>query len=236
LASGKTGNSLLDGFPPHTLSRLQPLLTTCELPVGREIHVPGKRLEYAFFPTGGRISVVASMEDGTAVEIDMAGREGMFSVASILGDDEPAHRAMVQLPGQALRMKIHLLREQMAADLEMQRRLLLYAYGVLAAVSQSAACNRLHLLEQRCARWLLTARDSAEGDTFPMTHEFLAMMLGVRRAGVTVAAQTLQSDGLITYSHGKMTIADRQGLEARSCECYRAVKAEFYRLLGTPAS
>jgi len=158
------------------------------------------------------ISVIAAKEDGAAVEINMAGREGMFSVASILGDDHPAHRAMVQLPGHALRMKTHLLRQEMAADLDLQRRLLLYAYGVLATVSQSAACNRLYLLEQRSARWLLTARDRADGDTFPMTHEFLAMMLGVRRPGVTLAAQALQSDGLITYNHGTMTIVDCQGL------------------------
>jgi CRP-like cAMP-binding protein len=116
----------------------------------------------------------------------------------------------------------------------MRAMLLRYAQATLSAVAQSAACNRLHMLEQRCARWLLTAHDRAGDDKFSMTHEFLAMMLGVRRAGVTLAAQSLQiqSAGLITYNHGIMSVIDRKGLEAASCECYHAIQDEFDRLLG----
>jgi CRP-like cAMP-binding protein len=109
--------------------------------------------------------------------------------------------------------------------------LLRYAMTTLSAVAQTAACNRLHNLEQRCARWLLAAHDRAGGNRFPLTHEFLAMMLGVRRPGVTLAAQTLQSAGLITYYHGIMTVLDRRGLEAASCECYRAIQDDFNRLM-----
>jgi CRP-like cAMP-binding protein len=111
--------------------------------------------------------------------------------------------------------------------------LLRYTMATLGAIAQSAACNRLHMLEQRCARWLLSAHDHAGKDTFPMTHEFLAMMLGVRRAGVTVAAQSLQHAALIAYNHGTMSILDRAGLEAAACECYRTIQDEFDRLLKT---
>jgi CRP-like cAMP-binding protein len=161
----------------------------------------------------------------------MVGREGMFSVASFLGDDRPGNRAMVQIAGHALRMRADVLRREMAADASIQRLLLRYAYAVLASVGQSAACNRLHQLEQRCARWLLGCHDRTESDKFEITQDFLAMMLGVHRPGVTLAAQSLQSDGLITYNHGSMRIVDREGLEARSCECYRAIRSEFRRLL-----
>jgi CRP-like cAMP-binding protein len=139
---------------------------------------------------------------------------------------------MVQLPGRALRIKARLLREEMQAEAAVRSLLLRYTLAFMSAVAQSAACNRLHLLEQRCARWLLACRDRAEGDTFPMTQEFLAMMLGVRRPGVTLAARSLQENGLITYNHGTMTVLDRQGLEQRAtCECYGTIQREFSRIL-----
>jgi CRP-like cAMP-binding protein len=121
---------------------------------------------------------------------------------------------------------------QVRENASLQELLLRYAQLILSTASQTAACNRLHLLEQRCARWLLSARDRADADEFSLTQEFLAMMLGVRRPGVTVAAQSLQAAGLITYNHGTMTVLDRKGLEAASCECYRFIQNEFTRLLG----
>jgi CRP-like cAMP-binding protein len=178
------------------------------------------------------ISVVAMMENGTSVEIGKVGREGMYNVSSILGDDTPTQRALVQLVGSAFRIEVRALREAALADAQMLALLLRYAQVTLTTAVQSAACNRLHLLEQRCARWLLAAHDRARTDTFAMTHEFLAMMLGVRRPGVTIAAQSLQADGLITYNHGTVTILDRAGLEAVSCECYAVLQSEFRRLLG----
>ena len=235
MAAPNTGNSLLDALPLETLSRLKRHLTVVDMTYGEEIHEPGEPIEHVLFPTRGLISIVASMEDGSAVEINMVGREGMFSVAAILGDDRPSHRAMVQLAGHALRMKSTLFRQAVEDDLTMRHSMLRYTMAVTSAIGQTAACNRLHVLEQRCARWLLAARDRADGDTFPMTHEFLAMMLGVRRAGVTVAAQALQSSGLITYNHGTMTIIDRDGLQQRSCECYEAIRDEFKRLVDIPA-
>lgn len=228
---GRTGNRLLDAFSSSAFAKLQPHLEAYELVLGKGIHDPGDTLEYAYFPINGLISLVATMSDGASIEIGVIGREGMFSISTILGDDTPAQRAMVQIPGRGWRLKALLLRQQMTADRAMQALLLRYAQATLSAVAQSAACNRLHALEKRCARWLLTAHDRADGDTFRLTHEFLAMMLGVRRPGVTIAAQSLQSAGLITYSHGMMRVVDRKGLEAMSCECYRAIEGEYKRLL-----
>jgi CRP-like cAMP-binding protein len=231
-SNSKTGNRLLDALSPATRARLRPHLSPYPLVASDEIHSPGDVAEYAYFPISGLISVVATMNDGAAVEIGVAGREGMFSVSTVLGDDTPFHRAMVQLPGAALRVKTRQLRQEMQADEEMRMMLLRYAQASLSTVAQTAACNRLHMLEARCARWLLTAHDRSDGDTFPMTHEFLSMMLGVRRPGVTIAAQSFHSAGLIVYNHGTMSIVDRKGLEAISCECYRAICDEFDRLMG----
>lgn len=227
----KIGNRLLDALSSATFARLEPQLEPVELILGQELHTPGDTAEFAYFPTSGLISVVATMNDGASVEIGVAGSEGMFSVATILGDDAPSQRAMVQLPGKALRVKARRFRREMQADGAMHTMLLRYTMATLSAVAQTAACNRLHNLEQRCARWLLTAHDRAGHDRFPLTHEFLAMMLGVRRPGVTLAAQSLQSAALITYSHGIMTVLDREGLEGMSCECYRAIQDDFSRLM-----
>jgi CRP-like cAMP-binding protein len=225
-SDAKTGNRLLDAMPPESVERLQPHLEPFTLVLAE----PVKSTEYVYFPIAGMISVVATMRDGDSVEIGMIGREGMYSVSAILSDDTPFQTAMVQLPGRALRLTTRLLRQEMQADGTVQKLLLRYTQATLSAVAQSAACNRLHLLEQRCARWLLACRDRADADKFPMTHEFLAMMLGVRRPGVTLAARALQENGLITYNHGTMTVLDRPGVEAASCECYRAIRDEFARL------
>jgi CRP-like cAMP-binding protein len=223
----RTGNRLLDALPPESLKRLRPHLE----PVALVPRARVQRVEHVHFPVSGLISVVATMKDGASVEIGMIGREGMYSISAILSDDTASEAAIVQLPGNALRVKARLLREGMQADNALQKLLLRYTQGTLSAIAQSAACNRLHLLEQRCARWLLACHDRAEANTFPLTHEFLAMMLGVHRPGITFTARSLQERGLITYSHGAMTVLDRQGLEASACECYRVIRDEFARVL-----
>ncbi len=227
-----SGNRILDAMPPNVLERLRPHLETVALESNQTIHEPGAVAEHAFFPTKGLISMIATAGNGLSVEIGMVGNEGMFNVSTILGDDRPSHGAVVQLRGSALRMTSVALQREAQENAALQRLLLRYGQVILITAAQTAACNRLHLLEQRCARWLLSAHDRAETDTFPMTQEFLAMMLGVRRPGVTIAAQAFQADGLITYNHGTMTIVDRTGLEATSCECYRFIQDEFARLLG----
>ena len=224
------GNRLLDALPQAVRERLS--LESVALNPNQIIHEAGAIAEHVFFPTSGLISMIASVGNGLSVEIGMVGKEGMFSVSSILGDDRPSHPAMVQLPGRALRMKSAELQREAQAHPALLGLLLRYSQTILTTAAQTAACNRLHLLEQRCARWLLSAHDRAEVDTFPMTQEFLAMMLGVRRPGVTIAAQAFEADGLITYNHGTLTIVDRSGLEAASCACYRFIQDEFARLLG----
>lgn len=226
-----TGNRLLDALPAAALDRLRPHLETIPLPRAQAIHEPGDLVEHSVFPTSGLISMVAMTGDGQWVETGMVGKEGMFSVATVLGDDTPSQRAMVQLAGSGLRMSAAVLHEEAEANPKVRALLLRYVQATLTTAAQAAACNRLHLLERRFARWLLSVHDRAEGDTFPMTHDFLAMMLGVRRPGVTVAAQTLREDGLITYTHGIVTIIDRPGLEAASCDCYGFIREELKRLL-----
>jgi len=230
-----TGNRLLDLLPPAQLDRLRPHLAAEALALNQTMQERGKPVESVVFPTSGMISIVAMMRDGAAVEVGIVGREGMLGVQSVLGDDVSLNEAMVQIPGSALRMPAGLLEREAQASPQLRAILLRYVQAYLNSATQSAACNRAHLLEQRLARWLLTARDRADTDRLPLTHEFIAMMLGVRRAGVTVAAQSLQSAGLIHYAHGRITIADREGLEVAACECYEVTKREHARLLGIAA-
>ena len=227
-----TGNRLLDLLAPEQLDRLRPHLTAEALELNQTLQQRGKPVESVVFPTSGMISIVATMRDGAAVEVGIAGREGMLGVQAVLGDEIALNEAMVQIPGSALRLPAGILRQEAQASAKLRAVLLRYVQVCLNAATQSAACNRAHLLEQRLARWLLTARDRASTDRLPLTHEFIAMMLGVRRAGVTVAAQSLQSAGLIHYAHGRITIVDREGLEVAACECYEVTKREYARLLG----
>ncbi len=178
------------------------------------------------------ISVAATMTDRTPVEIGMIGREGMYRVSAILSDHSPFLTPMVQLVGRALRLKTRLLRQEMQVDMRVQQLLQRYAQAMPSYLAQSAACNCVHMLEQRFARWLLACRDRADADTFPVTPAFLALNLGVRRPSVTLVAQALQQNGLITYAHGTMTVLDREGLEAVACNCYRVIQNEFACLLG----
>ena len=227
-----TGNQLLDLLDPEQFGRIKPHLTAETLELGRSLQRRGKAVASAIFPTSGMISIVATMRDGSSVEVGIAGREGMLGVEAVLGDDVALNEAMVQIPGRVLRLPVDVLRREAQTGQPLRAVLLRYVQAYLNASTQSAACNRAHLLEQRLARWLLTARDRAGTDRLPLTHEFVAMMLGVRRAGVTVAAQSLQSAGLIQYAHGRITVADREGLETAACECYGVIKREYARLLG----
>jgi CRP-like cAMP-binding protein len=228
-----SGNRLLDALSQNVRERLG--LEPVALISGQTVHSSGALAEHVFFPTSGMISMIATGGNGLSVEIGMVGSEGMFNVASMLGDDRPSHGAIVQLPGSALRTTVAVLRREAQENATLHGLLLRYGQAILTTAAQTAACNRLHRLEQRFARWLLSAHDRAEVDTFPMTQEFLAIMLGVQRPGVTIAAQAFEADGLIAYNHGTMTIVDRAGLEAVSCDCYPFIQNEFKRLLGRAA-
>ena len=225
-------NRLLAAIPPEELEHLALHFQRVPLVFGEILFEAGDLIEFIYFPINGMISMIASTENGRSVEVGLVGKEGVTGVSAILGDDISSLRVVIQVAGSALKLSTTALREELRRDGGLRSVLLRYSLFALAQATQSAVCNRLHSVEQRCARWLLDIRDRAGSDTFLMTHEFLAYILGVRRAGVTVAAQTLQQAGLIRYTLGRMTILDADGLEAAACECHRVLKNELARLLG----
>jgi CRP-like cAMP-binding protein len=179
------------------------------------------------------VSYLAYLESGEAIEVGIIGSEGLVGMPLILGVDSGPAGAIVQMQGTALRITPAALRQAFDESKALHSRLLRYMQAFYTQVSQTAVCNGHHSLEERLARWILMAGDRAEGDQFPMTHEFMAMMLGVRRSGVTVTAGTLKQAGLIAYSSGQMTILDRSSLEATACECYGTVRRYFEQLFGS---
>jgi CRP-like cAMP-binding protein len=192
---------------------------------------PSASSSHVYFPIGVVISLVTSMEDGTAVELATVGREGMVGLPVFLGTGSLPIQAFGQIPGEALRVTAEAFRAEIKRNGPLVQVLNRYMQALFIQVAQVAACNRVHLVEQRRARWLLQTHDRVGADQFLLTQEFLAQMLGVRRAGVSVAAGLLQKAGLIRYARGRITILDRPGQESAACECYRVVRREFDRLL-----
>jgi CRP-like cAMP-binding protein len=196
------------------------------------LHEPGDVMPYVYFPNTGVISTLTVLRDGSAVEIATIGNEGMADVSAYLGLEKSDSWLLVQVPGTAMRMESGRFREHVEQIPVLRALLGYYAISMLALVAQSAACNRMHPMVQRCARWLLMTHDRVDAATFPMTHDFLATMLGVRRPSVSVAAKALQDAGCISYHRGRVTVLDRPGLEAASCECYGLIRERFDRLPG----
>jgi CRP-like cAMP-binding protein len=226
-------NHILASLSAEEYERLRPHLEQVELHLGKIISQPNEPIEYAYFPQRGTISVTVLMEDGLQAEVGVAGNEGMFGLPIVLGTDSAPLQSMVQIPGQALRLKADALRGEVKSCGQLQQTLLRYAQAFFIQTAITAACNRVHHLDGRLARWLLMCQDRAGVDDLQLTHEFIATMLGVRRAGVSVAANMLQAEGFINYTRGNIRILDRKGLEGFSCECYEVVKREFARLLTT---
>lgn len=206
-------------------------LEQVKLHPGEIISRPDEPIDYAYFPQSGTISVTVLMKDGAQAEVGVIGNEGMFGLPIVLGADSTPLQSMVQVPGQALRLSADMLREELKECGPLQQVLLRYAQAFLIQTAITAACNRVHHLDGRLARWLLMSQDRTKAESLPLTHEFIATMLGVRRAGVSVAANKLQVEGFINYSRGNIRILDREGLEGFSCECYEVVKREFERLV-----
>jgi CRP-like cAMP-binding protein len=179
------------------------------------------------------VSLISTLEEGSMVEVGLVGNEGVVGIPAALGDNIATTTAMVQLAGSSLRMEASLLKTEFQRGGSLQSLLLRYTQALYALASQNAACNRLHQLEERLARWLLLVCDRVESNELPLTHEFISKMLGVRRAGVTEAANSLQQAGVIRYTRGRITILNREELEAASCSCYGIIKGEFARLLDT---
>ncbi|HEX8709379.1 MAG TPA: Crp/Fnr family transcriptional regulator [Pyrinomonadaceae bacterium] len=227
-----TSNRVLNALPPAEYERLSPYLEAVPLPLGEILYRPEEIITHVYFPNRGTVSVLCVLEDGRMVEAGMVGNEGMFGVSVFLGSITTPLQAVVQLPGDALRMRADVLRQEFGKCGEFQDLLLRYTQAFLIQIAQTAACNRAHPIDGRMARWLLMCHDRAGSGELALTHEFIATMLGSRRSGVTEAAIKLQDDGVIKYRRGHVKILDRQGLEAVSCECYPVVKREFDRLLG----
>jgi CRP-like cAMP-binding protein len=228
-------NGLLAALPPDDFALLAPSLRPVRLDLKQTLHEPERPIEAVYFLEAGMVSLLARLEDGVAQEVGIVGREGVVGLAVALGAESVGTEAMVQADGAALRVDADELRMAFERSAALRALLLRYAQALHAQVTQTAACNGRHTVDERLARWMLMAHDRADGDEFVMTQEFMAIMLGVRRAGVSVAAGILQKAGLIGHTYGRVIILDRAGLEAASCECYAAVRRQFERLLGLPA-
>lgn len=225
-------NRLLELLAPRDYARLRPHLEPVELEYRKSLYQADKKIEFVYFIETGVGSLVNTMANGQAAEVGTIGNEGVVGLPLVLGDDRAPTSVYIQVPGAGLRMKASLFKEELARSATMQAVMLRYVHALFNQVAQSAACNHFHSLEQRCCRWLLMTRDRMQSDDFLLTQEFLAMMLGVQRAGVSIAAGGLQRAGLITYKRGNVAILDGPGLKKLSCECYGVSKKEFDRLLG----
>jgi CRP-like cAMP-binding protein len=224
-------NRLLAAMPQEDLERFFSDLDPVSLSLRQVLHEVGAPLEDVYFIEQGVASVLTNMADGSTIEVGMIGMEGMVGIPALLGGEISAQQVIVQVPGTALRMNAALCKAAFDQSEAIRRVALRFTEAILNLSAQTAACNRLHSIEQRCARWLLMAIDRVQSDEIPLTHEFLSSMLGVRRAGVTNTAGELQSSGLIRYHRGLLTIVDRDGLEATACECYRIDHDRLNKLL-----
>ncbi|HEY9675724.1 MAG TPA: Crp/Fnr family transcriptional regulator [Waterburya sp.] len=225
-------NDLLASLPRNLYEKLAPHLQHISLKQGQRLYEPGETIQDIYFPIDCLLSITITMSDGTVVETGMVGCREMLGINAFLSGGEATQtESTVQIPGNAIKVDAQILRKEFDCNQELRNILLSYAQSFIIQVSQTAACNRTHVLEQRLARWLLEAHDRIKSDELRLTHEFLATMLGVRRAGVTQAAQNLQDRGLIRYNRGRIHILNQGALEAFSCECFRTVKNECDRLL-----
>lgn len=227
-----TSNRILNALSRSEFEHLSPHLERVSLLAGEVLYRPEEPITHVYFPDRGTVSLVSVFEGGGMVEVGMVGNEGMFGVCVFLGSMTTPLLAQVQLPGEGFRMRADVLKREFSRCGLLQDLLLRYTQAFLTQVTQVAACNRAHSLESRLAKWLLMCQDRAHSKDLELTHEYISEMLGIRRAGVTEAAYQFREAGLINYRRGHVTITDRAGLEAASCECYPILRREFARLVG----
>jgi CRP-like cAMP-binding protein len=219
-------NRLLATLPKNEYTRLLPQLKTVSLVLGEALYEPGDVIKYVYFPNDSIISLISELSETSLLEVGMVGNEGMAGLSVFMGVKSSSTLALVQGAGTAMRMSSAAVRTEANRLGSLHHLLHRYSHSLLAQVSQSSACNRFHMVDARLARWLLMTNDRLAAKEFPLTQEFLSTMLGVRREGVSKAAGALQAGKLIRYSRGVITIIDRRGLEAKSCQCYAIIKAE----------
>ena len=223
-------NLLLASLDAADGERLQGDLEHVPLPVGKVLFEPDAPMSHAYFVDAGLVSVVSTMAEGT-VEVGAVGREGLVGVPILLYADRMPARTFVQVAGEGRRIEAERLRSAVSESRPLERTLLRYVQAFIEQVSQTAACNRLHTLEERCARWLLMTQDRVQVSVLPITQQILSQMLGVHRPAVTLAAGALQKAGLIRYTRGKVTIVDRARLEEAACACYGITRRSLERLV-----
>jgi len=227
----RPANQILSALPHDEFERLRPKLRDVSFKIGEILYQAEEPIESVYFVNSGIISWLATLEDGNTVEAGVIGPEGLAGVSVVLGATSTPNQALTQADVLASSISSEDLTNEFRRNGELNRMMLRFVHSLFTQVAQTAACNRLHTLDQRLARWLLMTHDRTNGDTFPMTQEFLSRMLGVRRAGVSVAANSLKRQGLIDYHRGDIKVLNRKGLEAVSCECYEIVNHEYQAVL-----
>jgi CRP-like cAMP-binding protein len=228
----RDANRILASLPSAAYQRVRSKLEPTEFRSGQHLHEVDGPIAHVYFPRSGVASVVARMDDGRTVEVATIGNEGVVGLGAYLGDGSSPMEAFVQIPGEAVRMDAGAFRQEIRAGGALRDGIRRYSQALLTQVGQSAACNRVHAIDERCARWLLMSHDRVVGDEIRLTQEFLAEMLGVRRAGVSGAAGLLKRRKLIDYRRGRIRVLDRKGLEKAACECYALIRAHHERLVG----
>ena len=235
--TGETrGNRLLAAMEADSLARIEPHLEPIELQLGDVVCEAGGLLKHAYFPQGNVLSLLTVLENGSAIETANIGREGAFGLFAAMYSRVSFNRCLVQFEGGMVRCPIELLQSEFRQSEHVRDLFVSYSETLLSQVQQTVACNAMHSTEERICRWLLMMYDRAEGKALPYTHEFLSHMLGSNRKSVTLAAQSLQAAGLISYHRGKIQVVDRAGLEKASCECYAIVKERFDAFLTPPST
>ena len=230
IGNEQIANRILLTLPPAALRQLLPHFKRVTFGHGDTVYRPGDIVREIYFINRGLLSLVKTMRDGRTVEVNTRGAEGITAPASLFGFEPTILECVVQIPMSAFSIRANILRRAMVKYRTLSALILGFTHLASEQLAQTAACNRLHSLEQRCCRRLLISHDSARSDTFSLTHEFLAAMLGVRRPQISIAAGILQKAGCIRYGRGQVTVTDRAGLEARACECYEFIRRQIDHL------
>jgi cAMP-binding proteins - catabolite gene activator and regulatory subunit of cAMP-dependent protein kinases len=229
-SDGRGRNRLIGSLPTDEYRRIKPHLEPVIFKQRQSLFEADADITHVYFPETMVVSLVSGLKSGRTVEVGTTGYEGMAGLPLFLADNSSSVRAFAQIPGLAFRMEANAF-VRLSAEGAFHQTMLRYTLAFVTMVAQTAACNGGHLVEQRCARWLLMTHDRVDGDRLPLTHEFLAFMLGIRRAGVTTVMRSFQDYGMIEYTRGQVDIIDRPALERASCECYEVVRAHNERLL-----
>jgi CRP-like cAMP-binding protein len=226
----RTGNLLLDALSDEERTRLLADASTRDIVVGGVLFRPGDPVTHVAFPTAGTLSLLAQPDDSQPVEAATIGREGAASLHSALGSQKATQELVGQVEGRMIMVGVEILNKEATED-RLRDVVFGYLEAMVVQISLTAACNALHHVTQRCARWLLQTHDRVDSDTFGLTQEYLGVMLGVQRPTVSISQRTLQAAGCITFSRGSITVVDREGLEGAACPCYEMIRTEYSRLV-----